>query len=216
MIEAVVFDFDGTILDTESVWYDSFRIVLSEHGVDLPVSVFAKGIGTFDNSLFAYIEEKLGPDTDLVQLKAKAFEIHQSRASELALREGVIDYLDSAQRLGLRIGLATSSSKSWVEPYLTRYDLLRYFETVCTGDDVEKVKPDPALYALAADRLGVKPAAAVAFEDSANGALAAVRAGLRCVIVPNSLTADLEFGSHDLRISSMADLPLEELLKKVG
>ena len=77
---------------------------------------------------------------------------------------------------------------------------------------MEVVKPDPALYEVAVQRLGIEPAEAVAFEDSPNGALAAKRAGLSCVVIPNSVTEGLSFGDFDLKLSSMADLPLKELM----
>jgi beta-phosphoglucomutase-like phosphatase (HAD superfamily) len=90
------------------------------------------------------------------------------------------------------------------------------FDCIRTRDDVAKVKPDPELYLKALDGLGVAPEEAAAFEDSPNGALAAKRAGLKCVIVPNALTSRLEFGEHDLKLSSMADMPLEEVLERLS
>jgi putative hydrolase of the HAD superfamily len=215
MIQAVVFDFDGTILDTETLWYASYREVLAEHGIPMPLEVFVHGIGTYDDGLFRYILQQAGTEELLHLIKNEASERHHKQVKLLELREGVREYLIEARALGLQIGLATSSPLSWVEPFLSDYKLLDFFDTLCTSDDVEKVKPDPALYRIAAQRLGVAPEHAVAFEDSANGARAAVAAGLRCVIVPNPMTEALEFERYDLRINSMAEMKLVDLLRKL-
>lgn len=215
MIQAVVFDFDGTILDTETVWYEAYREACAERGVELPLSVFAEGIGTYDDGMERYILERVGSEAVLQEIQRQARERHRAKIAGLSLREGVTDYLQEARALGLRIGLATSSPLSWVEPFLEKYALREYFDCLCTMDDVDRVKPDPELYVLAAKRLAVQPAEAVAIEDSANGARAAVSAGLRCVIVPNPVTETLNFGAYDLRISSMADVSLKTLIAKL-
>jgi HAD superfamily hydrolase (TIGR01509 family) len=122
---------------------------------------------------------------------------------------GVADTLARAHELGLRVGLASSSGREWVVGNLERLDLLHHFRCVRTADDVQRVKPEPDLYLSALECLGVEPRHAVAFEDSPNGALAVRRAGMHCVVVPNSVTAGLAFHDGHLRLDSMlqADLP---------
>ncbi len=112
----------------------------------------------------------------------------------------------------MKVGLASSSNYEWVSTHLSRLNLLDRFECIRTSDHVEFVKPDPALYIEAAKCLGVKPEECIAFEDSANGALAAKRAGMKCVTVPNSVTKELEFCEVDHRVESMAEMELKELL----
>ena len=97
---------------------------------------------------------------------------------------GVLDYLRDAHRLGLKVGLASSSSCAWVEGHLVRLGLREYFDCVRARDDVSITKPDPALFLSAVETLGVQPCEAIAFEDSRNGLIAARRAGLHCVAVP--------------------------------
>lgn len=216
--KAIIFDFDGLILDTETAEYRSFNDLYRQHGAELTIEVWGQWIGTdaaaFDP--YAYLAESAGVAVD--REAARAF--RRARYDELMAHErarpGVEDYLRAGRRLGLGIGLASSSSRAWVEGYLRQLGLESWFDCIRVRDDVAKVKPDPELYLKAVEALGVAPEEAVAFEDSPNGALAAKRAGLKCVIVPNELTSRLTFGEHDLRLSSMADMPLEEVLARLS
>ena len=117
--------------------------------------------------------------------------------------------------MGITLGVASSSSRAWVEGHLERLGLLERFHAVRCADDVPQVKPDPALYRAVLDATGVRAADAVALEDSPNGVLAAKRAGLACVAVPNALTARLDLRHADLLLGSLAELPLAELLTRL-
>ncbi|TVR46430.1 MAG: HAD family hydrolase, partial [Puniceicoccaceae bacterium] len=97
---------------------------------------------------------------------------------------------------------------------LEELGLRKHFGPVCGGDEVPVVKPDPALYRLALERLGVRAEEAVALEDSANGVRAAKRAGLRCVAVPNRITAGLDFSEADLKVASLAAFTLDDLFRR--
>ncbi|OUM94664.1 MAG: hypothetical protein A9Z00_10850 [Thermobacillus sp. ZCTH02-B1] len=216
--KAIIFDFDGLILDTETPEYRSFSELYRQYGAELPIEVWGRWIGT-DASPFdpyAHLEASAGIAVD--REAARAF--RRARYDELMAgeraRPGVEDYLRDGRRLGLRIGLASSSTRDWVLGYLRRLGLEDRFDCIRTREDVAKVKPEPELYLKALEALGAAPEEAVAFEDSPNGALAAKRAGLKCVVVPNELTRRLDFGEHDLRLSSMADMPLEEVLRKLS
>jgi HAD superfamily hydrolase (TIGR01509 family) len=217
-IEAVVFDFDGLIVDTESAWYDALAELFQEHGVYLPLEVWAQCVGTSHDLFdpYDYLEELIGKPIDRVAMKKLAASKHSIIMEKRQIRPGVESYLQAAREQGLKIGLASSSERSWVERFLRHYRLIHYFQCIRTADDVAQVKPDPELYLQATAGLGVSPAGAVAFEDSPNGAKAAKAAGLRCVIVPNPITATLRFGDHDLRLNSMADKELAEVLHLLG
>ncbi len=129
------------------------------------------------------------------------------------LMPGVRRLLEDARRLGLRRAVASSSSSGWVEGWLQRHGILHLFEAVATRDHVSRVKPDPELFLLAAARLEVEAPACVVFEDSANGMLAALRAGMRCVAVPNALTIRTPRPRVDLEIRSLAERPLAEIVR---
>jgi len=128
------------------------------------------------------------------------------------LMPGVRRLLLDARELELRRAVASSSSSGWVEGWLQRHGILHLFEAVATRDQVSRVKPDPELFLLAARHLGVPPAACVVFEDSANGMRAALRAGMRCVAVPNALTVRTPRPQVDLEVGSLAELSLVEIL----
>ncbi|MDO7908300.1 HAD family hydrolase [Paenibacillus sp. JX-17] len=215
-MKAVVFDFDGLILDTETAWFRAFSQVLLEYNMELGMDVFSQGIGTHGSTLQDHIESVLEQPGIYREIAQKAYEIHKTEVAELQEREGVREYLESARQQGLKIGLATSSNREWIERFLQRLGLLDYFEQIRTSDDVELVKPDPELYVQVVAALGVEPHEALAFEDSLNGLKAAKAAGLSCVIVPNPVTANLAFEHYDLRLQSMLDQPLEQLIGQLN
>ncbi|MGC5326338.1 HAD family hydrolase [Brevibacillus sp. SYSU BS000544] len=213
MIKAIVFDFDGLIVDTENAWFEAFRDVFSEQfGMNVTLEEFAMCIGTENSVLFDALERKVGRPLDRNGIERLTLQKYEEKMTAISLRPGVLEYLKEAKKLGLRIGLASSSSRKWVEHYLTETGIIDYFEVLKTKDDVEQVKPHPELYLQAISSLGVGSAEALAFEDSANGCNAAVAAGLRCVIVPNLLTRTLQFEKYDWRLESMEDCSLSQLV----
>jgi putative hydrolase of the HAD superfamily len=218
MIKAIIFDFDGLILDTETPWFYAYRALFEERGATLPLVEWAKCIGTHDGEFnpMDYLEQQIGKEVDRIQFKDEARLRYAQLVQTMQIRPGVVPYLESAQKLGLRIGLASSSDRYWVESYLNKYGLFSYFEVIRTMDDVAKVKPDPELYLQALEHLGVRPNEAIVFEDSLNGLRAAKAAGTYCVIVPNEVTNDLDFVDHDLRLKSMEDMSLTDIIKRVA
>ncbi|MBM7604316.1 HAD superfamily hydrolase (TIGR01509 family) [Metabacillus crassostreae] len=213
MIKAIIFDFDGLILDTETHEYEVLSEIFKEHDCELPLSVWGKVIGTkSDFSPYTYLEEQANKVIDHSSIKKQLEERFTKRIHLEEARPGVIDYIMTAKELGLKVGLASSSSYKWVSTHLKRLNLLDEFECIRTSDHVEQVKPDPALYVEAAKCLNVEPEECIAFEDSANGALAAKRAGMKCVIVPNSVTKNLDFCEVEHRLETMAHMDLKELV----
>jgi putative hydrolase of the HAD superfamily len=129
---------------------------------------------------------------------------------------GVPEVLSAAEGLALRCVIASSSDRSWVEPHLQRLGLMSYFEKIVTGDEVPKgrTKPHPDIFLRALQVLQLPASDALVLEDSPNGIKAAHAAGLRVVGVPNPVTAPLELDA-DLVLSSLAEMPLEEILRQV-
>lgn len=217
MIRALIFDFDGLILDTETTDLQAWREIYLEYGCTLPLSAWATGVGgspdLFDPC--QYLESQLGRPVDREAIRAKKRRREAELVETQPVLPGVREYITDAERLGLKLGVASSSSRSWVMGHLSRLGLLTYFHCIQCADDVKRAKPDPDLYLSVLDRLGFQANQAIAFEDSPNGILAAKRAGLFCVAVPNPVTRQLSLQQADLQLTSLAELPLEKLLLKV-
>lgn len=219
MIQALVFDFDGLILETEGPIYQSWQELYQSHGCHLPFETWASIIGT-DELEVGYdplleLEKQLGRSLDREQIALRRRQREMEMVLALPILPGVQNYLQDAGRLGLKIGLASSSPCDWVLGHLTRLGLLDYFQCVKAADDVPRTKPDPAVYLAALECLGVRGEHALALEDSPNGVLAAKRAGMFCVAVPNALTSPLSFDHADLRLDALTDTSLEALLSRI-
>ena len=215
-IRALLFDFDGLIVDTETPSYASWREVYREHGQELPLERWAAIIGTIGGfEPLDYLEELHGPiDREAVRTRRQEHELELLEIEEL--RPGILDYLEEAKRRGLKTAIVSSSSRRWVDRHLTRLERSEDFDEIVTADrDRERAKPRPTLYLEALERLGVGAAEAIAFEDSPNGVAAAKAAGIFTVAVPNGVTASLGLEEADLLLESLDDLPLQRLLERV-
>jgi beta-phosphoglucomutase-like phosphatase (HAD superfamily) len=128
----------------------------------------------------------------------------------------VVERIAEAKALGLKLGVASSSTTDWVKGHLARLGILERFDCVTCRDDVANVKPEPDLYLAALECLGVAASDAIAIEDSPNGVTAAKVAGMRCVAVPNSITARLDLSHADVILASLADTTLLDLVRKLA
>ncbi len=219
MIRAIVFDFDGLIFDSELPEYETYRALFAEHGADLPMEVWGRCVGRDADfwDPMAYLEECIGQPVDREALRARRRTTYLATIAGQGPLPGVAEALDAAHAMGLGLAVASSSPRAWVEPHLERLGLLPRFDAVLTRDDVRRAKPDPELYLLAAERLGVEPRHAVAVEDSPNGALAARRAGMRVVLVPNAVTRALPLLCEvDERLETLDRVDLAELVGRLA
>lgn len=218
-IQALLFDFDGLILDTETPEYQVWQAMYREYGQELHAKTWGQVVGGAGASRFdpaRHLAELAGGQVYADELRAR----HRSRSDALTLLQpvlpGVLDYLDDARRLDIRLAVASSSPHSWVDTHLTRLGLFDRFETVVCADDVPpgRTKPNPDLFLKALESLCARPGEAIVLEDSPNGVKAARAAGIFVVSVPNPMTALLNVNGADLTLKSLADLPLPELLKR--
>jgi HAD superfamily hydrolase (TIGR01509 family) len=218
-VKALIFDFDGLILDTETPDYVVWQNIYREHGFELPREEWGKIIGT-QMALFDAAEHL----SLLTQGRLDSMSLrdrHRSESHAITLAQavlpGVMDYIHEAKRLGLKLAIASSSPHSWVDTHARRLGIFDYFDRVICQDEVgvDRTKPNPDLFLLALDQLKVRKNEAIVFEDSPNGVRAARAAGIFVVAVPNSVTSQLLIENADLTLASLADLSLSELLNKV-
>ena len=217
LLKAIVFDFDGLILDTEAPIHQSWLEVYRAHGEELPFDRWMQTVGS-SNAVFdprGYLEQRLGR-----ALSQEVLDERARRRTELVLAQavlpGVAELAVAARDSGLKTGVASSSTHSWVDEHLRRLGILALFECIRCRDDVQRVKPAPDLFVAALECLGVEAGDAVALEDSPNGVLAAKTAGMLCVAVPNSITADQDFGRADLVLPSLAGVTPQSLAARLG
>ena len=216
-MRALVFDFDGLILETEIPVLESWRRVYEDHGVELPMDTWLETIGTADHDFdpFAHLQELVGRRLEPEPMQSRRILYRDAILHAQETLPGVRDYIDEGRRLGLKMAVASSSRRRWVVGHLERLGIHEHWDAVKTAEDVERTKPDPALYLAAVQALGVEPADAIALEDSRNGVLAAKAAGLWCVAVPADLTRHMDLSDADVILDSLSDLSLPALLKRL-
>jgi HAD superfamily hydrolase (TIGR01509 family) len=211
---AIIFDLDGTIIDTETPEFVSWQQVYESYGARLDAREWSQIIGTADAGWdpLENLAATLGRPLDHAAVRADRRARFDRLIASAGPRPGVVEWLDEARDLGLRVGLASSSGSAWVERFLCQLGLRDRFAALATRDRVTRSKPDPALYELALHDLGAPAADALAVEDSPNGVAAAKSAGLFCVAVPNPMTADLPLSQADLLLPSLAARSLRDLV----
>ncbi len=212
MIEAMVLDFDGLIVDTETAYIDCWSELHAEHGLaccrdDAHAVVGHVGAGFDPWAAF-------GRDVDRASLEQQCRERSRARTAAQPILPGVQELLLAAREAGLVLGVASNSSRSYVEAHLERLKLRPYFTAVRCFDDVPRGKPEPDVYLAVMKALNAAPAASIAFEDSVPGHLAAKQAGLHCVVVPNPSTAHCEFLRADVILPSLAHTSCVQLCER--
>jgi putative hydrolase of the HAD superfamily len=212
----LIFDFDGLLMDTETTLLQSWHWEWQRHGLALdPAGFFADHGGDANEPRYAALAAAVGPAYDRETSHALRMAHRAGLNAVLQPAPGIAGWLDRATELGLRLAVASSSPIDHVGTLLGQAGLRARFEVLATGDEVDAHKPDPAVYRLALDRLGLPAAAAVAFEDTAHGVAAAQAAGLPCVAVPNPHGDHARFTTADLLVPSAEHLSLDAVLATV-
>jgi HAD superfamily hydrolase (TIGR01509 family) len=216
-LAAIVFDFDGLIVDTENPGFISWQEIYQEYGATLSIDDWrhATGyVGGFDPAI--HLEQVLGRGLDWSQLVPK----REARNWELTVQASVLPGIEplfrSARKRQLRIGVASNSGNGWVEGGLQRLGLRGYVDTVVTRDMVVNPKPAPDIYLKTVQTLQVEPGDAVALEDSEPGCRAAKQAGLKAIAIPNRFSERQDLTIADLVVKSATELNLDRLAALVA
>jgi len=219
MPDVLVFDFDGVILDTETPLFEAWARLYREYGHTLPLEKWIANVGGYAYDVFdpyAELEKRLGRFLDREALKALRRQWYLTTLLRQDPAPGLRELLKAARHRGMRLGVASSSDRKWVWGHLDRLDLAAWFDAVACGDEVERVKPDPAVYQLCLQRLGTVPEATVAIEDSPRGIAAARAANIYCVAVPNRVTRSMDLSAAHWLVPSLDAYPPELWLNEVA
>jgi putative hydrolase of the HAD superfamily len=173
MIKALLFDFDGLILDTETTEYLAFSEVCRQYDVDMPLEVWSEwaGMEGVIEKAYNYLEHVLGKEIDREDVQRNYSELYQKKIANENILPGVLETIENGKRLGLKIGLATSATYPWAGGYIKDFGLIDHFDCIQTRENISKVKPDPEIYLTALEALSIQPYEAIAFEDSMVGSL---------------------------------------------
>ncbi len=196
---AILFDFDGILVDTEWAIYQAWLRTFRDHGQDLPLSLYTRCIGSdFDAwSPKVYLEDLTKLGFDWVKMDGERQVEIRADLEEAGAIDGVTDLLVEIRETGIPAAVVSSSSHFWVDGWLEKLGLGGFFrEVVCKGD-APRIKPAPDLYLEASRRLDVQPGECLVIEDSLNGLISARAAGMKPWIVPNRVTAGLDFSQAD-------------------
>ena len=214
MIRALILDFDGLILDTETAMRTSWMEIYEEMGLSVAEDTWAAILGSSADPPEAYdlLDAHLERPVDRSALHERRLRRELEILEDEETMPGVRGLIADAKRHGLLLGVASSSERAWVHRLLEQHELSPAFDAIVCAEDVEQTKPSPDLYRAALIALNVPADQAIAFEDSEHGVAAAKAAGIFCIAVPNRVTRCLGFAEADLVISSLAERTLQQYL----
>lgn len=215
-IRAVVFDMDGLMLNTEDVFDLAGKQLLERRGLVMTDEIRHAMLGRRADEAFAAMKAMTGLTDDISLLKRETKQLFAAIARHhLSMMPGLMPLLNLLESRVMPKGVATSSPRSYMTELLTQFDLLQRFSVTLTAEDVTHGKPHPEIYLTMAERLQVQPAEMLVLEDSETGTRAAAAAGTFAVSVPNRHTAAGDFSMCSLRVDSLQDEALLELLRPV-
>lgn len=214
MINLLIFDFDGLILDTETATYEVYRAWFKKQkGLDLEIADYLTCVGSHFHVLLDHLKHKYGLDVDADTFAKDVQTDYVSAVRNLPARPGLVHFIKEASKAGYGITLCTSSKREKPLFQLERLGLLEYFDHLVCADDVKHIKPQPDLFLKALELNQSQAGSALVFEDSGNGLLAARRAGIAVVVVPNTITQYSAFEGALAKIESFEHISVSDIEK---
>jgi len=213
MIQAIVFDMDGVIIDSEPVQCQIAIDVLRSFGGEPREHELYEFIGVTNRAMWSTLKERHNLDATLEEILERHQEYKKRYFFDARLEpiDGIGELVRNAAGRGLKIALATSSPRFLAEHILESTGLMPFFNAVVTADDITRSKPDPEIYLKAADLLGIDPAFCVAVEDAELGIKAARDAGMRVITFLNPNSGKQDVSNADFVVSSIRDIDLDKL-----
>ncbi|QGH36227.1 HAD-IA family hydrolase [Gracilibacillus salitolerans] len=212
MLKAIIMDFDGVIIDTEVIWYDIFaEWFMKNKNYHLSMNEFLQCVGADTDTLIEILEERSNLSIEREKFLNDTNKIFIERSERLPAKDGVVRVIESIKNAGLTLTLATSSSRPKPIKHLTRLGLIDYFDAIVTADDVSSIKPSPDLFLKALEKANVHSEEAVIIEDSENGLLAASKANVKAIWVPNDITKHSNTQQYYKKIKSLSELIISDL-----
>jgi sugar-phosphatase len=213
-IEAVIFDMDGLLIDSEPLWKEAEIAVFATVGIELTVEMCHATEGfRLDEAVAYWYQQYPWQGKSLQTVEQEVMETVSALIRQRGkAMPGVYGVLDRLQQQGLKLGLASSSVMQLIETVVDQLRIRHYFEVLWSAEYEQHGKPHPAVFLTAAQKLGVDPAKVLVFEDSYNGLLAAKNAGMVAVAVPDPLQAHLpKFDIADLKLPTLEAFTDERL-----
>ena len=218
-MDALLFDFDGLILDTETPELEVWEQVFADYGVAFPIEYWLFALGRGAEQIHEKpidLLKRAAPRIDAESVNQFAREIRLSRIMAAEPMPGVVELMREARAQKIPTAVVSSSKHPWVDGHLERLGLAHFFDLTICADDAEHAKPFPDLYELALRRLSVAASHTVALEDSPNGLTAATAAGIFAVAVPNPLTARLDLSHASALLATLSGISVKDLAALAG
>lgn len=217
-IQAVIFDMDGVIVDSELHWKSLEGFFLESLIGKWDAEAQSKIIGLSVHNLYSSLVSDYGlemPKTEFLALYTEmARQIYEEHAS---LLPGFSELLNEIKASGIALALASSSPRVWINMVLDKFNLHDDFSVVVSADELDgEGKPSPAIYLHTAQKLGVSPVSCAVIEDSKNGVLSAKRAGMYCIGLENGFNEEQDISAADVIVRGFSALPLSLLLKQTA
>ncbi|MCB2377142.1 HAD family phosphatase [Hymenobacter sp. BT635] len=215
MIQTVIFDMDGVLVDTEPLHHDAFFRHFAELGIPMTREEYATFLGSSTRNVYQHLKAQFGLLQDvetLIQRKRELFGKSFDESRELDLLPGARPLIEDLHAAGVPLQLASSASKETIARVFTRFGLYPYFDNLVSGEDFPKSKPDPAIFLHAAQLAGISPAHCLVIEDSANGVTAAKAAGMYCVGYSSEHSEGQDLHHADQVVAHLGQLSAKQIL----